>query len=688
MQTTPTAGFWLSPQQKYAWTLQQQGRAFRSVCLLQVHGGLSQENLSEALQKLIARHEILRTVYVHQAGMKFPFQTVMDSSAPAVHLVDLSALPEVAQLVTMDEICCREQMLVADPTRLSLDSATLVHLGGQRYAVLLSLPAITADAGSFGVLGRELLQSITQTTVVGGEEPLRYVQFAQWQNDLIEADDENAAKARGFWNSRPSNTPSPVLPHEVKAAEKTAPQVVTRPLATASVRGIDSLAVRLKASSSEVLLAAWQSLLWRLNGEPWFRVGVLFDFREYDELRDAVGLIAKNLPVEARFDGDFRFREVVDHVHAAVAQAAEWQEYYVPGTGFGPEPLVTFEYRSNTVLQRLAVWNEAQKLKLCVTRNPDSAAAELQYDSSRLARATVEHLAGYYITLLSAALADPDAQVSRLPMLDESERHQLLVEWNQTAADYPRSKCYHQLFEAQAASTPDRPALRCDETLLTYRELNERSNQLAHFLRDLGVGPDSLVGLCVERSTEMMVAVLGILKAGGAYVPLNPDNPKPRTAQQLAGVAVLLTEQAQLANLPAFPGKTLCLDRDAASWAEQPRSNPANQATADNLAYVIYTSGSTGVPKGVAVRQHNLVNYSCFIAQRLQLHEYPAGLNFATVSTIGADLGNTCIYPALISGGCLHIIGHDVSTDAQRIAEYSAKYPIDVLKIVPSHLQA
>ena len=218
--------------------------------------------------------------------------------------------------------------------------------------------------------------------------------------------------------------------------------------------------------------------------------------------------------------------------------------------------------------------------------------------------------------------------------------------------------------------------------------MNESANQLAHHLRSLGVGPDSLVGLCVERSAEMMVALLAILKAGGAYVPLNPDNPKPRLAQQLAGAVALITEQKLLSQMPEFPGKTLVLDHDQSSWTNEPRSNPSTNTAPENLVYVIYTSGSTGVPKGVAVRHRNLVNYSHFITQRLDLDQHPDGLHFATVSTIGADLGNTCIYPALISGGCLHVIAYEVSTDAQRFSQYAHKHPIDVLKIVPSHLQA
>ncbi len=285
-------------------------------------------------------------------------------------------------------------------------------------------------------------------------------------------------------------------------------------------------------------------------------------------------------------------------------------------------------------------------------------------------------------------MAAPETPVSRLPLLPDAERRQLIVDWNQTAADYPRDKCLQELFEAQVTISPDRPALRFEADLLSYKELNERANQMAHFLRSLGVGPDSLVGLCVERSVEMMVALLGILKAGGAYVPLNPDNPKSRLAQQLVGAVVLITQQKLLAQMPEYIPRTVCIDRDSKLWSNQPRTNPVSVTTPENLVYVIYTSGSTGVPKGVAVRHRNLVNYSHFITKRLHLDQFPEGLHFGTVSTIGADLGNTCIYPSLISGGCLHLISYEASTDAHRFARYTSQYPLDVLKIVPSHLQA
>jgi amino acid adenylation domain-containing protein len=695
---TVTSGFWMSPQQKQVWTLQQEGSAYRSACLLMADGPLSADSLGRALRQLVTRHEILRTVYLRQPGMKYPFQVVLASDDSYLQTVDLSGMSAPQQTKQLDELFAEEQLDGVAPERGPVLAAKLVTLGNNHNAIILSLPALAGDRSSLHVLAGELAQFVANPVADEGDEPLRYVQFAQWQNDLLESAEESSRLGREFWNADTDVALALSLPNEQKVPASFFPQSYTLRLDGVIAAKVDSLAARMNATYAEILLAAWKSLLWRLTGQSSFKVGVVFDGREYDELRDAVGLIEKTLPVEARFDGDLRFREVVEHVRASLARLAEWQEHYVPGAGFGEEPPVSFEYSERHKLQpsgpvtitvdRAYTCVDRFKLKLLAVRDSSGLTLEFHFDGSRLGHDEVERVGGYFQLLLAAGVSDPEAQVSRLALLPEAERRKLLVDWNQTAADYPRSKTIHELFEAQAALSPDRPALRYRDCLLSYRDLNERANQMAHYLRSLGVGADSLVGLCVERSAEMMIALLGILKAGGAYVPLNPDNPKPRLAQQLAGAIVLITEQTLLDQMPEFARKTVCMDRDQDLWSRQPCVNPANSTKPDNLVYVIYTSGSTGVPKGVAVRHRNLVNYSHFIARRLDLDNQTEGLHFGTVSTIGADLGNTCIYPALLSGGCLHVISYEVSTDAQQMAAYNAQYPVDVLKIVPSHLHA
>ena len=313
--------------------------------------------------------------------------------------------------------------------------------------------------------------------------------------------------------------------------------------------------------------------------------------------------------------------------------------------------------------------------------------AAFHYDPSVYERETIEQLSRYYETLLEAALRSPMTPVGDYELLSEADRERQLVAFNATAAEYPQAPV-HERIAAQAQRWPSREAVRCGAEVLSYAELNERANQLAHYLRGCGVGPGSHVGLYMDRSIRMVVGLLGVLKAGGVYVPLSPANPSGRLAHQIkeTDAALVLTEQAHAAALAEQSVPIRALDDE--SWlADQPVSDPEPLGGLDDPAYVIYTSGSTGQPKGVVITQRSLANYSHSIYERLGLAS-DESLSFATVSTLTADLGYTCLFPALLSGGCLHVLGFDVATDAEAFARYAQAHPIDVLKIVPSHLAA
>ena len=684
------AGFWLSPQQKLAWTAQQSGVSARAVSMIMAEGRLRQDKLRNAFEALVNRHEVLRTVFQKQPGMKVPFQVILNDTKLAWEDVDLSGMDADAQKKQLEQLFCAEIGGKQDLGQLPNVRVAVAKMAENRHAILLSTPSVSCDRQSLNILVGELASVYAGNAPT--DEPLRYVQFAQWQGDLLESNEEDALKAREFW--RHFDHPALALPHEIGRESENFSRgsvvIAASPADQAKLNAIGQDAIT-------ALIAAWQVVLWRLSGQAQVNIGVSSTGRGYEELENAVGVFAKSLPTPACFEGDLRFSEVMAQVNKAIRDAAEVHEHYVLGQGFGHDDPVSFEYvqlpaavvggevRFEVVEQEVML--DRCKLRLVAERRGSELRLRLDYDGSRFAASAVELIAGYFHSLMAAAVANPETPVSRLPLLNAEQRQQILHSWNQTAAEYPR-QCLHELFEAQAARTPQRPAVQFEDRTLSYCELNQQSNRLAHYLRSLGVGPDCLVGLCLERSAEMMVVMLGVLKAGGAYVPLNADNPKPRLAQQLAGAVALITEAKLAAQMPEFSGKTLCIDRDQALWAQQPDSNPENRSNPDHLVYVIYTSGSTGVPKGVAVRHRNLVNYAHFITRRLQLERFPEGLHFATVSTLGADLGNTCIFPALISGGCVQVISYEVSTDSQRFASYCERHPVDVLKIVPSHLQA
>ncbi len=700
METQSTAGYFLSPQQSQLWLLQQRaGTPFVSQIAILIDGPLDHSQLHTALRQAVARHEILRTVFRRPAGMKTPFQIILEGSEATWTIAssaDSANGPNVA-----DEVLRAHALEPFDFEQGPLLRATLIGCAPQQSVFVLTVPTLIADSASLAILWSEILAFYAGTSDSLNSEPLRYVQFAQWQSELLESADEAATEGKAAWRQRAESREQQVeIPYESKTSTGTAPGRLELPIEPDTFKGIQTWAAGSNSSTSDVLLAAWLSLLYRLTGKSRLAVGVNFPGRDYEELGDAVGLIAKVLPIHARFEGNPRFDEIVVQAKSAVAGAVGSQEYLDPTEAFAEDAAIAFSYSSLPSPRRTGDLGcsilrqegrlDSAKLRLDCIEKTGNIELQFNFDSSRYGQSDIEALSRSFITLVTAAIANPQQEVARLALLSKAEFDTQIYDWNRTESLYPH-ETIHSLIEQQAERTPDRLAVRFGNEVLTYADFNRRSNQLAHHLRKVGVVPNALVGVCLDRSADLMIAVLAILKAGGAYVSVSGDHPKPRLQQQLEGVVALITEQKLASLLPDHFGQgsaapVLLLDADAQQWADEPGTNLNRTAAPEDLAYVIYTSGSTGVPKGVGVRHRNLVNYSWSIAQLLRLADNP--LQFATVTTLGADLGNTCIYPALISGGTLHVISYEIATDAEQMARYQAQYPVDVLKIVPSHLAA
>ena len=295
-------------------------------------------------------------------------------------------------------------------------------------------------------------------------------------------------------------------------------------------------------------------------------------------------------------------------------------------------------------------------LTLMLTDGDESIDLEIEYSTDLFDEARIERMVGHFNTVLEAAAANPDTRLSELPILTDGERKQLLVDWNRTEASYPADRCVHQLFEEQVELTPDATAVEFDGERLTYRELNERASQLARHLQHLGIGPETRVAVCVERSLEMVVALLGILKAGGAYVPLDPAYPRGRMAYMLrdSGAVLVLTETRLRGQFEAdsLDARILCLDADWEPLSGSGNETPTSVGGPENLAYVIYTSGSTGEPKGVEIRHRNLVNLLCAMAKELTFAEKDKLL---AVTTISFDIAGLELFLPLISGGQVEV---------------------------------
>jgi len=707
MNDQRTHGFRLSPQQRRLWSLQQEPNPYTTQCGILLEGSLDTRMLRAAAEQVVDRHEILRTTFLSRPGMRFPLQAISQQAQLVWEEVALDPRGAGGREAAIDQLLQAEQRRQFDLARGPLVRLVLVRVSKQEHVLLVTLPSLCADGSSLGRFSAELADEYTAQVEgrrTACREPLQYAAFAAWQQELLEEEEAEVGKA--YWREKQPLLRHPVnLPFERQPASSVPfrPDCVRRQVDAGVARKIESLGVG--TAESVFHLACWHTLLWRLSGGADVVVGCLVDGRESGGLDDAIGLFAKFIPVPHRFDGPVRYSEVREATAESLAESEEWQPYFswdgdtqrgtpasIPGY-----LAVGFEYRTAGVpghaagvrfsAIRQSACIDRFNVKLSCVRTDDTLDTEFHYDANRFSRQHIERLALHYHTLLCSAADSPATAVDELEILDDVERCQLLVEFNDTQADQGPGRCVHDLFEDSVQRAPDRPALVFEDQALTYAELNRRADQLARHLRASGVGPEVLVGICVERGLEMVVGMLGVLKAGGAYVPLDPAAPMHRLGLVLkdAKAAVLLTQEKLRERLPDCGATVIALDTDRDRITASGDTPRTRTVQANNLVYAIFTSGSTGIPKGVLVEHRQLVNYVLAVLQRLDV---PDGAHFATVSTFAADLGNTAIFAALCSGGCLHVIAEQRLMDPVAFAEYFGQRPIDCLKIVPSHLDA
>jgi amino acid adenylation domain-containing protein len=699
MQNMTSAGFRPSPQQMRLWAAQQDGTTFFSECVLHFAGQFAPDALQAALSQAIARHEALRTSFARQPGMKFPLQVIGETGAPVWR--DLGVSPSGDALAMLRAAVCS----TGEGGPATGVQGGVVQLAPGLHAVFLRAPTLCVDAASLRTLAAECCASLTGSSEGDQNQPLQYADFAEWQHQTHEAEDARAAREQWL---RPALREPPLVrllgQSPWPAPGPFAPQSVVVSTPPEVQQGIAALARQWQVSTEAVLLAAWQALLGRLLGQTEVVLRCLFDGRAHEQLQGAIGLYGQALPIAADLEGR-SFADLVHQAAAALEEASRVQDHYtadpareavaaasLPAFEHVRWPKVRLANGALCSVVRLAAHVAPFLVKLSCLERDDELVAELFYDHRALSCADAGRIGVYFTRLLAHLVSSSDSPLESIDLLDEAERHQLLVTLNQTDAAYPKDQCIQQLFERQSARTPEAPALAFEGRKWSYAELNARANQIARLLRHRGVARNVAVGLYLERSAESVLGLLAVLKAGGAYLPLMVGMPPERLDHQLSRAAapVLLTEEKLLGDLPESDrGKALCFDRDRAEIDRQAPDNLEPINDPEDLVYVIYTSGSTGSPKGVAVRHRNLVNYTTFLCQRLGVEQgRGAGLCFATVSTLAADLGNTCVFPALVSGACLHVIGYEMSLSGTALGRYAAGRGIDVLKITPSHLRS
>ncbi len=448
---------------------------------------------------------------------------------------------------------------------------------------------------------------------------------------------------------------------------------------------LKSLCQRECSTPFMVLLAAFQVLLYRYTRQEDFLIGIALPKEVQGQEEPGILFSTNTMVLRATLSHTLTFRELLSLVREGVSEAYVHQklsfdqlidelqpkhsqdfpplvqvlflQQNVPSQTPGP-PVLSLEEGSRSAIQFDLAFELLETLQ--------ELRGRFTYSTVLFEAATIERMGGHLQCLLEGLVADPTQPICTLPLLTETERHQLLVAWNQTSTNYPREYCVHQLFEAQVACTPDAVALVYEEESLTYDELNRRANRVAHHLQKLGIGPEGLVGICMERSVEMLVGLLGILKAGGAYVPLDPAYPAERLAFMIedARVLLLLTQKRLLARLPQHQARDVCLDTDWEYIDSERIDNPLCSVTGTNLAYVIYTSGSTGKPKGVAMCHHSLCNLIVWQLESTALFEGARTLQFASLSF---DVSFQEIFSTLCSGGTLVLLAEKLRRDMEQL---------------------
>jgi amino acid adenylation domain-containing protein len=643
--------------------------------------------------------------------MDVPVQVVAGPTAATCPLISLENADVLLQDTQLEQFSTALQGEAFDLAHGPLLRTRLFRLSAQRHVLLLSLPALCADASSLV----QVIAELARLYAVDGygrdtadEEPLQYIDVSTWQNKLLAS--ESARGQRESWQKiKLSRMAAAHMPFEEKKygrklhpdnTDAVAPQKIAVPLDLEMVAQIMACAKQFDVSSSAFLLTCWKLLLQYFTNDPHTMIGVACNGRIYEELATVLGLLTRFVPVSTPSAKNQIFSRDLQAVDASLQEAIKEQAYFAWDETTDNEqrffPLA-FEYISSPAsfaaadglelsLQHLSSCTAPFVLKLSVFEIAQHLQCEIYYDSNVVSFDMAHQLAVMLQTLLTSAAEQPQAPVATLRMLPCSlEDHLLHI--SRAAKSELEPSVFQQIFEDKVLRVPDQTALISGNERLTYYELNCQANRLARILRGYGVGPGQLVGLCISRSVQMIVGLLAILKAGGAYVPLDPESPPTRSIYQLQDVqaTLLLTQNAHLARFSAWNGRILCLESAMEQSLHELDTNLPLVNEPQDLAYVIYTSGSTGMPKGVMIQQRSVVNYTLDLCKRVG--QEPS-LHFATVSTLAADLGNTAIFCALASGGCLQVLEYETITSGNAFAQWVAQHPIDVLKIVPSHLAA
>jgi surfactin family lipopeptide synthetase C len=675
-----------------------------------LHGRLDVDAFQRTWQKVVDRHSVFRTSF-HWEEIEKPLQVVHQSATIPWRLEDLSGLPVEAQRTYLDQCLVEDRAQRYDLTNAPLVRLGLFRLGPEVYRFVWSFHHLLMDGWCLPIILQEvflLYESFTRNVEVRLRQPRPYRDYIVWLQR------QDTSKAKQFWRESLAGftVPTPLVIDD-STVNGTSYSYDFRDydvtLSDETLARLTAFTRKHQLTMNTVIQGAWAVMLSRYSGQDDVVFGTVVSGRptSLPGVESIVGLLINTLPVRVHLP---REQEVVPWLKgvqdwlaemrqfefSSLAEVQTWSD--VPRSKSLFESLLVFEnYPVDPALgeevKSLEItdthYSNVNNYPLSLIALPTSRGLtfRVKYDGRRFQKQTIERLQAHLHLLLARLTKDAPQKLADLWLLTPGEQQKIIVGWNDTRVDYSPERCVHELIEQQVEKSPAATAVVYEEQKLSYRELNERANQLAHYLKARGVGPETLVGIFMRRSAEMIVGILGVLKAGGVYFPLDPGFPRQRLAYMFeqSKAQIILTLDRFADALPEGGFEILALDKGWQKVAGYSSENPTPIATPENGAYVIYTSGSTGQPKGVVIEHRQIYNYVRALMERLEI---PPGLSYAMVQPLTVDSCKTVIFPSLVSGGSLHLVAHEVSPDPYAMAGYFEKHDIDLLKIAPSHLAA
>lgn len=709
-QSRETNIFPLSFAQQRLWFLDQMepnSSTYNIPIAFRLTGSLHLRALEQSINEIVRRHEVLRTSFATENGQ--PVQVISKHTNASLPVVDLSNLPGAQRQAEFARRANIEAKRPFDLAKGPVMRVTLLKLAETEHVFFMTIHHIVSDGWTMGVLLREL--EAHYRAFADGEPspltelPIQYADFSVWQRDWLQG--EELEKQLSYWKKVLAGTPPNLqLPtdHPRPAVQTFSGSWQRLKLPASLSKAINNLSKQQSVTVFMTLLTAFKTLLYRYTSQKDIVVGSPIANRNRPEIENLIGFFVNTLVLRTDLSGNPTFRKLLSHVKEVTLGAYAHQDFPfeklveelqpqrdLSTTPFFQvmfilqnAPLDNFELPGLTLSPLAGEMGTSRfDLSLFMGEGPDGIVGVFEYNTDLFDASTIRRMAEHFQCLLESIVENPDQSISELRMLTAGERKQLLVQWPATEKDYPKNKCFHELFEAQVEKNPKGIAVVMEDERLTYGALNARANCLARDLRKLGVGPDILVGICLERSVEMVVGLLGILKAGGAYVPLDPSYPKERIGYMLedAGVSILLSQKELISDLPEHNAQVICIDGDWEEVAQEGAKNPASETSSTNLAYVIYTSGSTGKPKGVAIQHQNLVNFLSSMSEEPGLKQEDSLL---AVTTLSFDIAGLELYLPLLVGARVILANREVASDGSRLSEMLTESRATVMQATPA----